>query len=300
MYPEILGIGSYIVLAVVGFVAGFLLGVARRKKYGYDIRELIAMLCASIVGIMIGGKLLFTITEIPALINHNFSWEIIEKRVLNGGFVFYGGLLGSLLCIYFLAKYMKADARKMLNFAVPCFTLFHAFGRVGCLLEGCCYGIESSFGFATLCGYGENISRFPVQLVEAIALLAITAILLLVEYENFKNGKKYEILPVYLILYAPVRFVLEMVRGDLLRGVTHVVVDYNTTDGNLNFAFDVSTSQIISILIIVGVALYYFYRFLLAKHARTEEISVTREVIENREESVTVEESENKEEEKTE
>ena len=268
MLPKILGIDSYIVLAVLGFAAGFALGVVRRKKYGYDIRELVAMLCASIVGIMIGGKLLFIITEIPAVINNNFSSEIIKERVLDGGFVFYGGLLGSLLCIYFLAKYAKSDAGKMLNFAVPCFTLFHAFGRLGCLLQGCCYGIESSFGFATLCGYGEETTRFPVQLVEALSLFAISGILLLIESEKLKEGKKYEILPTYLLLYAPIRFVLEMVRGDLLRGITHVVVDYNTTDGNLNFFFDISTSQIISVLIIAATLLYLLYRYLLAKQEK--------------------------------
>ena len=288
MYPEILGIGSYIILAVVGFAAGFMLGVIRRKKYGYEIRELIAMLCASIVGIMIGGKLLFTITEIPALINHNFSWEIIEKRVLNGGFVFYGGLLGSLLCIYFLAKYMKADARKMLNFAVPCFALFHAFGRIGCLLEGCCYGIESSFGFATLCGYGDNASRFPVQLVEAGVIFVICAILLFVENDSMKRGQSYEILPIYLILYAPARFMLEMTRGDILRGVANITVDYNTTDGNLNFSFELSTSQIISILIVIGVVLYYVYRLLLRRHAKKATLGEeTCEVTEPKEEEKT-------------
>ena len=86
--------------------------------------------------------------------------------------------------------------------------------------------------------------------------------------ENRKEAKKYELLPIYLLLYAPIRFVLEMVRGDLLRGVTHVIVDYNTTDGNLNFAFDVSTSQIISLIIIAVTLLYLLYRYLLAKQVK--------------------------------
>ena len=61
-----------------------------------------------------------------------------------------------------------------------------------------------------------------------------------------------------------------MVRGDLLRGVTHVIVDYNTTDGNLNFAFYVSTSQIISLIIIAVTLLYLLYRYLLSKPVKAE------------------------------
>lgn len=265
MYPVILGIDAYVFMSVLGFALAFGLGVLRRKTYGYEIRELVAMLCSIIVGLMIGGKILFTITEIPALINNNFSWEIVNERVLNGGFVFYGGVLGAIVSICILSRYMKADTRKMMNFVVPCFSFFHAFGRLGCFFQGCCYGIESSFG---VCMAGESIKRFPVQLVEAISLLAITGILLLIESDSIKKNRNYEMLPIYLLIYAPVRFVLEMVRGDLLRGVTHVIVDYNTTDGNLNFAFDVSTSQIISIIIIAVVLLYELYRYLLAKKVK--------------------------------
>ena len=264
MYPVILGIDAYVVMSVIGFALAFGLGMLRRKTYGYEIRELVAMLCSIIVGLMIGGKILFVITEIPALINNNFSWEIVNQRVLNGGFVFYGGVIGAIVSISVLSKYMKVDTRKMMNFVVPCFSFFHTFGRLGCFLQGCCYGVESSFG---VCMAGESIKRFPVQLVEAIALLAITGILLLVESDNLKKERKFEALPVYLLMYAPIRFVLEMVRGDLLRGVTHVIVDYNTTDGNLNFALDVSTSQIISIIIIVVTLLYLLYRYLLKKQS---------------------------------
>lgn len=88
MHPTLFGfIPSYIALAVVGFIAAFGVGVVRRKQYAYKMRELAAMLCACIVGLMIGAKLLFAITEIPAVINSNFSWEVIEKRIINGGLV---------------------------------------------------------------------------------------------------------------------------------------------------------------------------------------------------------------------
>ena len=216
MYPELFGIPTYLILALLGFVAAFVLAMFRRRAYEYRILDLVAMLCASVVGIVIGARLLFVITEIPALIEHNFSWEIIEKRVINGGLVFYGGLIGALLCIYFLAKYLKLDSKRMINFVCPCFTIFHAFGRIGCLLGGCCYGVASDVGVLMphklADGTVKYITSVPVQLYEAIALVLITAILLLVEMDDIKKGKDSNLLPIYIALYAPARFVLEMWR----------------------------------------------------------------------------------------
>ena len=265
MFPKIIGIDAYLIMALVGFAAGFWLGWIRRKKYGYTPRDLLLMFCVIIIGLIIGARTLFTVTEIPALINHNFSWEIIEKRVINAGFVFYGGLLGALLGIYILAKKTKQDARKMLNFVVPTFTFFHAFGRIGCLLQGCCYGVESHWGITLA---GETVKRMPIQLFEAIGLFFITAILLLLEADYRAKGKSVALTPIYLALYAPMRFILEIYRGDVLRGVFNINANYNTTDGHLDLNFALSTSQIISIIIILILAVYVWYGFMIKRREK--------------------------------
>jgi len=275
MFPKILGIDSYILMAIIGFAAGFGLGWIRRKKYGYGPRDLALMFCVIIIGLIIGARTLFTITEIPALINHNFSWAIIEERVLNAGFVFYGGMLGALLAIYILAKRSGMDVRKMLNFVVPTFTCFHAFGRIGCLLEGCCYGIKSSWGITLA---GETVKRIPVQLFEAIGLVIITVILLLLESDYMNRGKSIALTPIYLALYAPLRFAIETCRGDLLRGVYQIKTEYDTTDGHMEWAFNLSTSQIISLIILGVLAIYVWYSFMMRR--KTKKIEAKEETAE--------------------
>ena len=281
MYPELFGIPTYLILALLGFVAAFVLAMFRRRAYEYRILDLVAMLCASVVGIVIGARLLFVITEIPALIEHNFSWEIIEKRVINGGLVFYGGLIGALLCIYFLAKYLKLDSKRMINFVCPCFTIFHAFGRIGCLLGGCCYGVASDVGVLMphklADGTVKYITSVPVQLYEAIALVLITAILLLVEMDDIKKGKDSNLLPIYIALYAPARFVLEMWRGDILRGVFDVSFNYATDDGRLAGRFSLSTSQVISILLIIALLIYLGYKYALERQNRKNPMKSERD-----------------------
>ena len=168
MFQTILGVDAYLFMALIGFAAGFGLAWLRRKKYGYTLSELALMFCSIVIGLIIGARALFSITAIPTLINHKFAWDVVKARVLDAGFVFYGGVLGSLLSLYIMAKSSKMDVRRVLNFAIPSFTFFHMFGRIGCLLQGCCYGIESDHGMITIAG--ETVKRIPVQLFEAIGL----------------------------------------------------------------------------------------------------------------------------------
>ena len=251
MHPKILGIDAYIVMAALGFIAAFLLAFVRRKKFNYKPLDLVSMLCVSIMGLTIGAKLLFILTELPAVIGHGFSNEIVKSRIINSGFVFYGGVIGAALCIWILAGIMKRDRVEMLNFVIPCFTAFHCLGRIGCLLEGCCYGIESTTEV-----YIAGATRVPVQLYEAIVLLLITAALLGIEFYKGKQGSRYNLLPVYILLYAPARFFLEMLRGDKLRGVSDIVINYATSDGGFRWEFSLSTSQLISILLVIAVGVW--------------------------------------------
>ena len=251
MHPKIFGIDAYIIMAALGFIAAFLLAFFRRKKFGYKPLDLVSMLCVSIMGLTIGAKLLFILTELPAVIGHGFSAEIVRSRIINSGFVFYGGVIGAAVGIWILAGAMKRDRTEMLNFVIPCFTAFHCVGRVGCLLEGCCYGVESTTGV-----FIAGATRVPVQLYEAIALFIITACLLGVEFYFGKQGRGYRLLPIYILLYAPARFFLEMLRGDKLRGVSDIVIDYATTDGGFRWEFSLSTSQLISILLVLAVGVW--------------------------------------------
>jgi phosphatidylglycerol:prolipoprotein diacylglycerol transferase len=127
----------------------------------------------------------------------------------------------------------RPQYRYLLDFVVPAIPLFHFFGRIGCFLAGCCFGIESSFGFTfnhSIVDEANGINRFPVQLLEAFINILLFFIL-----DVFRRKKlfKQNIIYLYLLLYSFARFFIEFLRGDVYRG----------------FFFVLSTSQIISILI---------------------------------------------------
>lgn len=168
------------------------------------------------VGVFIGAKLFGCIKNALLVIyNHDaFSLNIIKTS----GLVYYGGLIGFLafasLAMFLL--YHKVD-KQLMNLIAITIPLFHSFGRIGCLLAGCCFGKEYNglFSIIYLNNHGEKIARFPTQLVEAIFEIFIFICL----FTLYRKAKKISLLKVYLAIYAIMRFLLEFARGDSIRGM---------------------------------------------------------------------------------
>ena len=232
---------GYTIMAIVGIFVSGIYCMKRAKKNNLDENDIIITLLIAALGVTIGGHLLYAITNIESIgiLLSNLNKVDSIKKLLDclgfifGGSVFYGGLIGGLIATHIYIKHKKYDERKFLQLFTPAIPLFHFFGRIGCFLGGCCFGIESKFGFVmhhSLIEQANEVRRFPVQLVEAACNLIIFIIL-----HKLSKNKKYQdyLLPIYLIVYPIVRFSLEFLRGDSYRG----------------FLFGLSTSQIVSIIL---------------------------------------------------
>lgn len=254
MYPiidlYITKIPLYGLFAIVGLVVAGLLFCTRIYKAGYNENDAIIFLLLIAGGMVIGGKILYGIVNIKHLP------EFFEAKSLSdyvnacnnmfGGLVFYGGLIGAALCglLYLRIKRKTIPAVLYLDNAAIFAPLFHAFARVGCFFAGCCYGVETWFGFAvpesveTVTEIG-HVSRFPVQLLEAACNIGIALLINFLMKKGIMRGK---LVFVYLGCYSVVRFCDEFLRGDEIRG----------------FVGPLSTSQFISILIAVFVLFMLF------------------------------------------
>lgn len=229
MLPIItISIPSYLILATIGAVFSSLFLFFRSDKFNISFKSLVIYIIVGFLCSIVGSRILFVITIIPSLIK-NFTIDKLVFYIFNGGLVFYGGLIGIILGMYVCSKIRKDDTLNLFNFAAPAFPLFHVFGRIGCFLAGCCYGVESTFGFSM--SSSPEIIRFPVQLFEALAnLLIFISLIVLPKYKKINN-----LMIVYLLEYGVCRFILEFFRGDTERGIWGFL----------------STSQIISICIII-------------------------------------------------
>ncbi len=234
MLPEIyLVIPSYALMAAIGLIFAVMYIYFKKDEIGLSFFDIIQYLLFSIIIGFLCARLLFVIGIIPSVGITNFNK--IVYYILNGGIVFYGGLIGVIISVLILSRIKNQDGKKILNYIAPAIPLFHAFARFGCLLAGCCYGTVSNWG--VILANEPEVIRLPVQAFESICNIIIFVILRIhIKKKNSDNN-----MFLYLTLYALCRFVLEFFRGDTIRGL---------------WIFGLSTAQIISVIIVIVLAVY--------------------------------------------
>ncbi len=248
MLPEInlfgLNIGTYGICTAVGLILMFVVAFILGRRYKILFEDILFGEITALVGAFLGAHILYGITNADKIYNsltEFFSkqqdisrlWDIVNYYI--GGMVFYGGLFGGLLFGVIYCKKRKINLENYSDCFAPAIPLFHCFGRIGCFLSGCCYGIESEFGFTAThstvmtCNY---VNRFPVQLLESGVNLIIFFVMLLLFQKGILRGR---LIYVYLLTYGVARFIIEFFRDDTYRGIY----------------FGLSTSQWISIVVVI-------------------------------------------------
>ena len=230
MFPVIVvfgrSISGYSLMGILGFLTSVLYLIIACRIYRYSFDNAIYISVFSIIGGLIGAKLLYFATIIPDLVQR---WPIVLKHpvkeilpYLYGGMVFYGGLFGAIGAAHAACRYFNQDLKQLYRILVPVIPLFAGFGRLGCLMAGCCYGKHTSSAFHIIFKHSpfapNNIPLIPTQLYEAIFDFCLFAILSLI---GLRSKTKYSsnLLKIYLCLYALFRFTIEFFRGDDVRGI---------------------------------------------------------------------------------
>lgn len=223
------GLSWLVGIAIAAVIAIFLF--RRAKLDGFDLASSAIMI---VIGAIVGAKLLFLAISLPQIIREDIPF----MAYINGGFVFYGGLIGAMIALFIYVKKYKLPTYRFSDIFAVVAPLGHAVGRVGCHFGGCCYGMPYD-GWGCVV-YTERIGDsaplgvplFPVQLLEA-SLLTLLFVVLLVVYLRCKAEGTASF--VYIVSYAVIRFILEFFRGDMIRGI----------------AWSLSTSQWISIGLVI-------------------------------------------------
>ena len=153
------------------------------------------------------------------LMNISFYLERpLEILMLHhGGLMFHGGLITGLAAAWVYLKRSKLQILSVLDIAALYLPLGQAIGRIGCLLNGCCFGRESTLPWAIVLG-SETITRHPTQIYASLGCLMIFIILRMVStHRNMGSTMPVHgfIFSLYLILYPINRIVVEFFRADL-------------------------------------------------------------------------------------
>lgn len=234
-------IGLFAIMAICGGLTTGFWACHTARKRGHNDNHMIILLLFAALGAFLGGQLLFGLLNFPSLIilfrnigDLSFSAFVDGLRVVFGGTIFFGGLMGSIFAGLITARILKLPILSYTDMLAPAIPLFHAFGRIGCFLAGCCFGIEHRIGFTftnSLLYAANNVRRLPIQLIESFINLLLFILLASLLKRDLLKG---HLLLLYIIFYSIMRFVLEFWRGDVARG----------------FILGLSTSQFISLVLI--------------------------------------------------
>jgi phosphatidylglycerol:prolipoprotein diacylglycerol transferase len=224
---------GYGFMLFLGFFSGAWLAMRRAKSVGLS-GDLIWDLAVWLIVSGIGGARLLYVIRFPENVFANKVgaakfWAIFNLP--DGGLVLYGGVILGLLVFYWFCRRRKLNPLLMADVIMPSFFVGLAFGRLGCFLNGCCYGDvcslpwavqfpEGSATFAALVSKGflsdaasATMSLHPTQLYSSINAVVLAILAATYFKHRHQNGA---VLALALCTYPVTRFILEYLRSDEL------------------------------------------------------------------------------------
>lgn len=235
MKPELFSIGPFTVygyglMIALGVIAAVLVCEKRAPRFGLEAGHIFHIAIWGVSGGVIGAKVMYWIVELPAILKD--PGILLD---IGHGFVVYGGILGGILGGFLYCRLKKLNFLAYFDLVMPSVALAQGFGRLGCLLAGCCYGRVTDSWFHITFTQSKiapnGVPLIPTQPISSAANFAHFALLLFVAKRVKGDG---QVAGAYLIFYSIGRSLIELLRDDP-RG----------TVGGL------STSQFISLFIFI-------------------------------------------------
>jgi phosphatidylglycerol---prolipoprotein diacylglyceryl transferase len=170
---------GYGVMLVIGFFAAMELTkfLARRSKIDPEIFANAALI--ALVAGVIGARLSHVLENIGDYTRPDLSftqnlWNAINLR--SGGLTYYGGFILAFVAVLAYGVHKRVPIRLGMDIIAPCLMIGLGFGRIGCYLNGCCYGAETNVGWAVEFPYHSDAYleqahngeiRVPAELLDA-------------------------------------------------------------------------------------------------------------------------------------
>lgn len=217
MHPIAFQFGSltvtwYGIFVAAGFLAGLWTAARRAPLTGVKPETVLDLGPWLIVGAIIGSRAWYVVMFWDEQFAGHPLMEVFT--VWRGGLVFYGGLVGAVLGTVAFAILRKLTLWNLADVLAPSIALGYVFGRMGCLLNGCCYGKACSLPWAIRFPEAHDTHAqavHPTQVYDSLLNLALYAGLAwLYRHKKFEG----QVFACYLVGFAVLRFTVELFRGD--------------------------------------------------------------------------------------
>ncbi len=201
-----LPVHSYGLMLAIAFLVG-IFGLSRLagRRLGIAADTVIDLATWILIGAVAGARIAYVITDYQ-LYAHSW-WDIF--KLSSGGLAFHGGLIGGFLAGLLFLRAKKIYPWSLADLMAPFIALGYAIVRVGCLLNGCCYGKPTHLPWALPCAFGDPTLRHPTQLYSLLGSLILFLILWRQRDQRRFPGFLFLL---YVGLYSLLRFVVEFFR----------------------------------------------------------------------------------------
>lgn len=192
---------------ILGFILGGVIIYWQAKKKNLDSYKAKNLIIVTIISGFVGSRLGYIFLNFSS-----YQKDLLKiLQFWKGGFSWQGGFIAAFLIVLLILKNNKKEIGKWLDVIIFGMLLGHSIGRIGCFLEGCCYGVITNVPWAIKnLSLGDNLLRHPTQLYEMLSYLLI--FLLIYFYSKkirLKNGSLFFI---GTMLHSLARFVIEYFR----------------------------------------------------------------------------------------
>jgi len=178
LYPVLFRLGpvsvySFGLLLALGFLLAVAVAFFNAKRHGIDKWLVLDMALFAFIAGLVGSRLLFVL----------LNWQLYADEPLKvfatweGGVSFYGAIAGGFVVVVIFARRFKIRVGRLADTVAPGLALAASVGRLGCLLNGCCYGVPTSGFWGVFTRFAPGL-RHPTQLYESVAYLLVFVFLL--------------------------------------------------------------------------------------------------------------------------
>lgn len=212
MHPEIFGVvKSFGLLLSLSFLVGIALCLRRGRARGLNNDTILDFCFAVLVSSLVGVRLFYVATH-PG----DFHPWYRVLYIWEGGLVLYGGIILATATVWFLCRRRGIDFLLMADVMSPAVALGIGVTRIGCFLNGCCFGhptgrgwgVHFPAGSAPTLLFGDQ-PLYPSQLYGSFAGFVVAALLLLSERRPGPTGRTFAY---FLILLGLTRFLEDLFR----------------------------------------------------------------------------------------
>ncbi|MBI1755827.1 MAG: prolipoprotein diacylglyceryl transferase [Fimbriimonas ginsengisoli] len=244
MHPVLFQIGtfkvrSYGLMLAVAFVVGLIITRRRAPRHGFDVPAITDACLYAVLWGVVGARLAFIVQELPYYLAHPGELFSLQFQ----GLTSYGGLLFGMMSLAFWCVRRGKSLVRMFDLVSVPFLVAHAIGRVGCLLNGCCYGHACAPGVWGVHVEGLTGLYQPAQLYDSAMNLAGAGALVFIERKGLAMGQAFA---AAFIVHGIARFIYEFWRIG--------------STSNVLPGLPISDAQVVSgALALLGIVLFVLY-----------------------------------------